>query len=162
LFLNNDTQVIEREWLEAMLEHAQRPEIGAVGAKLLYSDARIQHAGVVLGIGGVAGHAFKHFANGAPSYFDLADVVRNCTAVTGACMMVPRRVFEEIGGFDERLAVAFNDVDLCCRIRQHGYRIVYTPRALLYHLESASRRQLHPPEDEALMWRLWGDAIRRG
>jgi GT2 family glycosyltransferase/SAM-dependent methyltransferase len=162
LFLNNDTQVVRADWLDAMLEHAQRPEVGAVGAKLLYPDGRIQHAGVVLGIGGVAGHAFKHVPSGAPNYFDLADVVRNCSAVTAACMMVPRRVFEEVDGFDERFRVAFNDIDLCLRIRQRGYLIVYSPLALLYHYESASRGKLHPPEDEELMWRLWGQTIRAG
>ncbi|OGX11548.1 MAG: hypothetical protein A3K11_12665 [Nitrospirae bacterium RIFCSPLOWO2_12_FULL_63_8] len=89
-------------------------------------------------------------------------MVRNCSAVTAACMMVPRSVWQEVGGFDERFAVAFNDVDLCCRIRRHGYLIVYTPLAELYHLESASRKLLHPAADEALMWQLWGDVIRAG
>lgn len=162
LFLNNDTQVIDAGWVTAMLEQAQRPEVGAVGAKLLYPDLTIQHAGVVLGIGGVAGHAFKHMPDDSHGYFDIAHVIRNCSAVTGACMMVPRAVFEKVAGFDERLAVVFNDIDLCLRIRQHGYLVVYTPRAVLYHVESASRRQLHPPAEEQLMWRLWGDAIRAG
>jgi len=162
VFLNNDTQVIRPDWLQAMLEQAQRPEVGAVGARLLYPDGRIQHAGVVLGIGGVAGHAFKHLPRGGQSYFDLADVVRNCTAVTAASMMVPRRVFEEIGGFDERFRVAFNDVDLCLRIGQRGYRVIYTPFALLYHHESATRGRLHPADDEALMWKVWGGVIKAG
>ena len=162
LFLNNDTRVRHREWLTAMVEQAQRPDVGAVGAKLLYPDGRIQHAGVVLGVLGVAGHAFRYCPSGGATYFDLATVVRNVSAVTGACMLVPRRVFEEVGGFDERFAVAFNDVDLCCRIRQHGYLIVYTPLAELCHLESASRNFLHPPADDALMWQLWGDSIRAG
>jgi len=116
----------------------------------------------VLGVGGVAGHAFKHCPGEETTYFDLPSVVRNCSAVTAACMMVPRRVFEEVGGFDERLAVAFNDVDLCCRIRARGYLIVYTPLAELRHLESASRKRLHPEEDEALMRELWGETIRAG
>ncbi len=162
LFLNNDTQVISKGWLTAMLEQAQRPDVGVVGAKLLYTNRTIQHAGVVLGIGGVAGHAFKHVPDDRHAYFGLPDLIRNCSAVTGACMMVSRRVFDDVGGFDEHLGVAFNDVDLCFRIREHGYLIVYTPRAVLYHAESASRQMLHPPAEEQLMWRRWGDAIRAG
>ncbi len=162
VFLNNDTQVIERDWLTAMLEQAQRPEVGAVGARLHYPDGRIQHAGVVLGVGGVADHAFKGQPGDAFTYFALGSVVRNCSAVTAACMMVPRRVFEEVKGFDERLAVALNDVDLCLRLRQRGYLIVYTPFALLYHHESGTRGKLFPPKEEELVWTLWGDVIRRG
>jgi GT2 family glycosyltransferase/SAM-dependent methyltransferase len=162
LFLNNDTQVRREDWLLAMVEQAQRLEVGAVGARLLYPDGRIQHAGVVLGVGGVAGHAFKYRPGGASMHFDLPHVVRNVSAVTAACMLVPRRVLEDVGGFDERLAVAFNDVDLCCRIRARGYLIVYTPLAELFHLESASRKQLHPPADEELMWARWGATIKAG
>jgi GT2 family glycosyltransferase len=162
LFLNNDTQVIRSDWLTAMVEQAQRPEVGAVGAKLLYPDGRIQHAGVILGIGGVAVHAFKYRPANSTSQYSFADVVRNCSAVTAACMLVRQRIFWEVGGFDERLRVAFNDVDLCLRLRQQGYLIVYTPFALLYHYESATRGRLHPPEDEELAWKLWGDLIRRG
>ncbi len=162
LFLNNDTEVIRDDWLTAMVEQAQRPDVGVVGAKLLYPDGRNQHAGVVLGVGGVAGHAFKGLPEHNLDYFGLAAVVRNCSAVTAACMMVPRRVFEEVSGFDERLRVAFNDVDLCLRVRCKGYLIVYTPFALLYHHEGATRGALHPLEDEELFWKLWGDLIRRG
>ena len=162
VFLNNDTQVIEGDWLTAMLEHAQRPEVGAVGAKLTYPDGRIQHAGVVLGVGGVADHAFKGLPRDEFTYFAFANVVRNCSAVTAACMMMPRPVFEEIRGFDERLPVALNDVDLCLRLRQRGYLIVYTPFALLYHHESGTRGRLCPPEDEKLVWAAWGDVIRKG
>src|SRR4029078_10725871 len=125
--LNNDTQVVDGEWLGAMLEQAQRPEGGAGGARLHYPDRRIQHAGLVLGVGGIADHAFRGLHGDAFSYFGFATVVRNVSAVTAACMMVPRRVFDEVRGFDERLEVALNDVDLCLRIRQRGYLIVYTP-----------------------------------
>ena len=162
VFLNNDTQVVEPDWLTAMLEQAQRPEVGAVGARLHYPDNRIQHAGLVLGVGGVADHAFKGLPGNAFTYFAFASVVRNCSAVTAACMMVPRRVFEEIGGFDEQLPVALNDVDLCLRLRQRGHLIVYTPFALLYHHESGTRGKLHPPKDDELVWRRWGDIIRKG
>jgi GT2 family glycosyltransferase len=162
LFLNNDTEVIEPEWLTAMVEQAERPQVGAVGAKLLYPNKQIQHAGVVLGVGGVAGHAFKHFPHASRSYFDFADVIRNCSAVTAACMLVPRKVFDEVKGFNEKLKVAFNDLDLCLRIGQRDYRIIYTPLALLYHHESASRQKLHPLEDEVLTQKLWKDVIEKG
>jgi len=162
LFLNNDVQVLTADWLEAMLEHAQRPEVGAVGARLLFPDNTVQHAGVVMGIGGVAGHAFKLHKEGQPSYIHQADVIRNYSAVTGACMMVRRGVFEELGGFDEQLRVAFNDVDLCLRMRERGYLIVYTPYARLYHFESATRGTLHPPEDDMLMRERWARVLRGG
>jgi O-antigen biosynthesis protein len=162
LFLNDDTQVIRAEWLSAMLEHAQRPGVGAVGAKLLYPHGRIQHAGIVLGVGGVAGHALRHLPETALRPLRLADCVRNCAAVTAACMMVPRAVFGEVHGFDERFRVAYNDVDLCLRIRERGYLIVYSPLAALYHHESASRGRLHPPEDEALCLQRWGSVINAG
>jgi GT2 family glycosyltransferase len=162
VFLNNDSQVIEPDWLTAMLEQAQRPEVGAVGARLHYPDGRIQHAGLVLGVGGVAEHAFKGLPGNALTYFAFADVVRNVSAVTAACMMVPRRAFEEVSGFDERLHVALNDVDLCLRLRQRGYLIIYTPLALLYHHESGTRGRLHPPKDEELVWAVWGNLILKG
>ncbi|OGX11546.1 MAG: hypothetical protein A3K11_12655 [Nitrospirae bacterium RIFCSPLOWO2_12_FULL_63_8] len=162
VFLNNDTQVVKPDWLTAMLEQAQRPEVGAVGARLHYPDGRIQHAGLILGVGGVADHAFKGLAGDAFTYFAFANVVRNVSGVTAACMLVPRRAFEEVGGFDERLQVALNDVDLCLRLRQRGYLIVCTPFALLYHHESGTRGGLHPPQDEELVRGIWGELIRQG
>jgi GT2 family glycosyltransferase len=162
LFLNNDVEVITPDWLEAMLEHAQRADVGAVGAKLLYPDGRIQHAGVVVGINGAAGNVFRF----APAEDErgprLCDVVRNCSAVTAACLMIPRRVFEDARGFDERLPVAFQDVDLCLRMRREGRLVVYTPFALLYHYEGASRGRRHPTADERLFQRLWVDVLQRG
>ena len=139
LFLNNDVEVTQGDWLTAMLEHAQRPDVGAVGARLLYADGRIQHAGVVVGINRVAANAFRSWPGQTMGNLRLADVSRNCSAVTGACMMVPRRIFDEVGGFDERLRVVLNDVDLCLKIRQRGYLVVYTPHASLYHYEGSSR-----------------------
>jgi GT2 family glycosyltransferase len=162
LFLNDDTQVISGEWLTALVEQVQRPEVGAVGAKLLYPDNRIQHAGVTVGICGGAGHAFRKLPNNRTAYFGLADITRNCSAVTAACMMVSRKLFKEIGGFDEELKVVYNDVDLCLRMRQRGYRILYTPFAVLYHFESATRGRLRPVREEELFCRRWGDAIRAG
>ena len=162
LFLNNDTQVIRREWMSAMIEQAQRPEVGAVGAKLLFADGRIQHAGIVLGIWGMVGHAFRFKPGDAQHYFGLADVIRDCSAVTAACLMMRRSLFDEVAGFDEKLSIEFNDVDLCLRLRQRGYRVVYTPLALLYHYEGATRRRTHNPSDLEVFVRRWGSCLKNG
>jgi len=139
-FINNDIEVIDGSWLREMVSHAIRPEIGAVGAKLLYPDNTIQHAGTVIGLGGLAGHAFRHFERDDPGYLDRLRFVQNVSAVTAACLVVRKRVFKEAGGFDAvNLPVAYNDVDLCLRIRECGYRNLWTPFAELYHHESASR-----------------------
>lgn len=162
-FINDDVTVVEANWLEAMLEHAQRPEVGVVGAKLLYPDGSIQHAGVVLGIGGVAGHAFKRYPPKHHGPFHLIDVIRDVSAVTFACVVVRRAVFEEVGGLDsEHLPVAFNDVDFCLRVRKCGYRIVYTPLAVLHHHESATRHVLPSsfPGEVEFMQEVWGQKIK--
>ena len=161
LFLNNDVEVLRADWLTAMLEYAQFDAVGSVGAKLLYTDGTIQHAGVVLNVGGVAQHAFRCTAKEVPGVPRLAELPRNCSAVTGACMMVPRRVFDKVGGFDEALRVVLNDIDLCLRIREHGYEVVYTPHALLYHHEGASRGRVHPPEDEERFVARWSAQLGR-
>jgi len=162
LFLNNDTEVINGDWLSAMLEHSQRLEVGAVGAKLLFPDNRIQHCGVIVGIAGVAGHIFY----GSRDNEKRPSVVGNYLAVTGACLMLRQSVFREIGGFDEDLPVLYNDVDLCLRIRQHIYLIVYTPHAQLYHHESKTKvdtKGLDPyPHDTAYFKDKWSELIRRG
>lgn len=140
IFMNSDIEARHPGWLEAMLEPAQDPEVGAVGARLLYPDGRIQHAGVVLGLGaGVAWHPFCFLPPDQPGYFAQPRVMRNWSAVTGACMLVPHRVFDDLGGFDESFPTAFNDVDFCLRLRERGRRVVYTPFAELVHHESASR-----------------------
>jgi GT2 family glycosyltransferase len=162
LFLNNDVEVIQPDWLTAMLEHAQRPEVGAIGARLLYADGRIQHAGVVVGINRVAANAFRTWPGEATGSLRLADLTRNTSAVTGACMVVPRRIFDEVGGFDEDLRVVLNDVDLCLKIRERGYLVVYTPHALLYHYEGSSRGRLHPPPDEKVFEKRWSSVLDRG
>ncbi len=163
LFLNDDTRVIAPGWLTAMVELAARPEVGAVGAKLLYPTGLIQHAGVVLGIFENCGHAFKAMDGAKSHYFGLSDVIRNVSAVTGACLMVRPEVFWEVGGFDEeKLAVAFNDIDLCLRIGRKGYRVLYTPHALLYHRECGSKtvRDVTPSPAEVLeMQTRWRDVI---
>ncbi len=162
LFLNNDTEVIAGDWLEAMVEHVQRPEVGVVGAKLLYPNGTIQHGGVVIGFGGFAGHAFWYLDQDDPGYFDFAKVIRNYSAVTGACLALRRGVFEEVGGFDEHLGVAFGDIDLCLRIRERGFLVVWTPYALLYHYESASRGALHPESDEQYARARWKALLDSG
>lgn len=162
LFLNNDTEVIADEWLTAMLEHAQRPHVGAVGAKLLYHNRTIQHAGLVLGLRGVAGYGFGRQPEDSAGYFSFPKVIRNCSAVTAACMMMKKSVFVEVGGFDEKIQVAYNDVDLCLRVRERGYVVIYTPYAVLYHLESATRRTLHPMGDEKYVRERWGEVLQAG
>ncbi len=140
LFLNNDIAVIDRTWLKEMILHAARPGVGAVGARLLYPDGTIQHGGVVLGVGGLAGHIHRGAPRNDPGYFGRLMLTQDISCITAACMAVPKVVFEKVGGFDEEnLAVAFNDVDLCIRIREAGYRIIWTPYAELYHGESKSR-----------------------
>lgn len=147
LFLNNDTEVINKEWLESMVEQAVRPEVGAVGARLFYPDDTVQHAGVILGIGGVAGHSHKHFHKTHPGYFSRALAIQNLSAVTAACMMVRKETLNKVGGFNEKnLAVAFNDVDFCLKIREQNLLIIYNPYSELYHYESISRGQEDSPE----------------
>jgi O-antigen biosynthesis protein len=173
VLLNNDIDVIDGGWLREMVSFAVRLDVGAVGAKLLYPDGRIQHAGVVLGVGthadgpGVAGH-FGHFEAGdALGYFGQFVLARELSAVTGACLAMRKEVYVSIGGLDaEHLPVSFNDVDLCLRIRSHGLRIVWTPFALLHHLESASRGHDESPEqieraarEASVMRDRWGPAL---
>jgi GT2 family glycosyltransferase len=150
LYLNNDTEVIEPGWMEALIEHAQRPEVGAVGCRLYYPDDRIQHEGIVVNYCAGAAGNIDH-----GGWWGFGDVVRDCTAVTGAVTMMRPSVFHEIGGFEERLRVAFNDVDLCLRVRQAGYRVVYTPYATLYHHESATRGYKAHLDDDAFFDARW-------
>jgi len=161
LFLNNDVEVISSEWLSALLEFAQQNKVGIVGAKLYYPNGRIQHAGVILGIRGIAGNWHRNFEHESPGYFNSLFVIRNYSAVTAACMMMRRSVFETVGGFDEKLAVAFNDVDLCLRVREAGLRIVWTPYAELYHHESATRGYDLDPTELDYMRTRWGAALLR-
>lgn len=146
LLLNNDVEIINGSCLEEMLMFAQRKDVGAVGAKLYYSDDTVQHAGVILGLGGTAGHAHKHFGRSHPGYMARASIAQNLSACTAACLMMRRDVFDEVGGLDESFEVAFNDVDLCMKIRKKGYLVVFTPYAELYHYESKSRGNDSTPE----------------
>lgn len=162
-FLNNDIEVIAHDWMEELVSQACRPGIGAVGAKLLYPNTTIQHAGVVLGIGGWAGHAHKGFSLYAHGYVGRASLASNFSAVTGACMAVQKKHFDQVGGFDDvNLKVACNDVDLCLKFIEIGLRNLFTPSALLFHHESATRGYEDTPEKKArfqnevdYMWKRW-------
>ncbi|MFO0852558.1 MAG: glycosyltransferase family 2 protein [Gemmataceae bacterium] len=145
LFLNNDVEAINPDWLEAMVKLAVQPGVGAVGAKLYYADDTVQHAGIVIGMGGVAGHSHLNFPRQAPGHMQRLLYTQNVSAVTAACMLMPKEVFDRIGGFDEGFVLAFNDVDICLSVLAAGFRVVWTPDAELYHLESKTRG----PEDTA-------------
>jgi GT2 family glycosyltransferase len=162
--LNNDVEVIDKEWLAEMVSHAIRPGVGAVGAKLLYTNGTVQHAGVILGLGGVAGHAHKHLRADDFGYCHRAVVAQNLSAVTGACLVVRKKCYQEVGGLNEPdLAVALNDIDFCLKLLAAGYRNVFTPFAQLYHHESISRGANDTPEKNAIfsrefeyMKKTWG------
>jgi GT2 family glycosyltransferase len=168
LFLNNDIEVIEPGWLREMVSIALTPDIGAVGAKLLYPDRTLQHGGLVLGIGGVAGHSHPGLPEDDPGYFARMVLTQEVSAVTGACLLLRAEVFAESGGFDaDALTVAFNDVDLCLRLRAQGYRNVWTPYARLIHHESKSRGAEDTPEkrerferEVRVMQERWGADLR--
>lgn len=148
ILMNNDIEILTPDWIEQMLMYIQRDDVGAVGMMLYYPDDTIQHAGVILGIGGVAGHSHKYFKRGDNGYASRLGTVQNLSAVTAACMMVRADIFRELNGFDEEFAVAFNDVDFCVRIREAGYLIVWTPFAEAYHYESKSRGIEDTPEKQ--------------
>jgi len=146
VFINNDIEIISKNWLCEMIQHNLRKDIGVVGAKLYYENDTIQHAGVILGIGGVAGHAHKYFHKNEDGYFGKLKLIQNFSAVTGALMSVRREIFEEVGGFEEELVVAFNDVDFCLKVMKKGYRNLWTPYVEAYHYESISRGKEDSPE----------------
>ncbi len=171
LFLNNDIEIKTTDWLEEMLSNFQRNEnIGAVGVKLLYPDTTIQHAGVIIRLGGIAGHGFSRMDSENTGYFGRAVIKQDLTAVTAACMMTSREVFSKVGGFEETLAVAFNDVDLCLKVRKAGYRIIYDPDVTHIHYESLSRgHETDSPEkqkrfdfEKRYMYDHWRDIIDNG
>lgn len=167
LFLNNDVEVISNDWLQEMLMYAQRSDVGCVGAKLLYPDKTIQHAGVIIGIGGVAGHSHKYYHKDDFGFMSRLQIVQNLSAVTAACLMIKKDLFLQVEGFDESFSVAFNDVDFCLKVQQLKKLCIYTPYAELYHYESKSRGQEDSPEKVARFneeinlfekkWGLWRD-----
>ena len=169
LFLNNDTEIIEPRMFEEMIGFLQREEVGAVGARLLYQDDTIQHAGVVVGFGGIAGHTFIGLHEAENSYFHRAMCAQDYSAVTAACMMTKASVFANVGGFTEELAVAFNDIDYCMKVRKTGKLVVYAPYAVMYHYESKSRGLEDTPEkvarfnrEIAIFARRWPEILRDG
>jgi GT2 family glycosyltransferase len=146
VFLNNDMEIISEDWLDEMLGHCMRQGTGIVGARLYYPDDTIQHAGIIVGIGGIAGSLFVGLKRSHSGYLHKESLQQDLSAVTAACMMVSRKVFEAAGGFEEQLAVAFNDVDFCLRVRTLGYLVVYDPYVELYHYESKTRGAEDTPE----------------
>lgn len=169
LLLNNDTEIINPDCLEELLGYCMRKDVGAVGARLYYDDDTIQHAGVVIGFGGIAGHCFVQQPRGFSGYCHRIICAQDYSAVTAACMMVRKDAFEEVGGLTEELAVAFNDIDFCMKLRAAGYLIVYNPYAELYHYESKSRGQEDTPEkvarfnqEIATFERRWPEILKHG
>ena len=169
LFLNNDTEIVSPGLFEEMLGFCQRPEVGIVGARLLYQDDTIQHAGVVIGFGGIAGHTFIGLHEAENSYFHRAMCAQDYSAVTAACMMTKAEVFRQAGGFTEELAVAFNDIDYCMKVRALGKLVVYAPYAVMHHYESKSRGLEDTPEkvarfnrEVAVFARRWPDILKNG
>ncbi len=165
-FVNDDIEVITPNWLSDMVAHALRPEVGAVGARLWYPDMKLQHAGIVLA-GGVARHVHKFLPAGESGFNDRAVLTQNFSAITGACMVVKKSLFESVGGFNEiELAIGFNDVDFCLRLVEAGYRNVWTPQAELFHHESATRGQDDAPDKQRraekeyrFMRERWGEKM---
>jgi GT2 family glycosyltransferase len=157
LFLNDDTEAVEPEWLAALLEFSQQPAIGIVGAKLAFPDGGLQHVGVTLP-GGKPGHPFYGYPAKHPGYYCRSHLPHNCAAVTGACLMTRRDVFEKAGGFDESFPLNYNDIDYCLRVRQLGYRVVFTPHARLVHHESVTKAGVFAEELDAFRER-WGDVV---
>jgi GT2 family glycosyltransferase len=162
VFLNNDTEALDSEWLAELARWASRPEIGVVGARLAYPDGTIQHAGIVLGMEGHASHVFGGARPGDFGPFGSPDWYRDYSAVTGACMAMRRAVFEEVGGFDERFELVFSDVDFCLRVIQAGYRVVYTPFAHLMHYEGRTRAHHIPAGDIRLGAALFEQIVKQG
>ncbi len=164
--MNNDIEILTPDWLEEMVSFAWREDVGCVGARLWYPDGRLQHGGCVVGVGGIAGHSHKYLPKGQAGYFGRAVLHQSFSAVTAACLLVRRTVFEQMGGLDEKLVVAFNDVDFCLRVQAAGYRNVWTPYAEMNHHESASRGEEDSPEKIArfkseidYMKARWGDYL---
>jgi len=167
ILMNNDVEILSESWLTEIVANINRPEIGCVGAKLYYPDGKLQHGGVITGLGGVAGHSHKYFSKGHPGYFKRLQVTQNLSAVTAACLGVRKAVFEEVGGLDEKnLTIAFNDVDFCLKVQAAGYRNLWSPYIEMIHHESISRGTEDTPEKQArftrevnYMKKAWGEQL---
>jgi GT2 family glycosyltransferase/ribosomal protein L29 len=162
VFLNNDTEVVNPDWLQPLAYYAEQPDVGAAGALLVYDDRTVQHAGVALGMRGTADHVMRRFPIDVDGYAGSLICAREVSAVTGACLMIDKQLFEEAGGFNPHFFTAYQDVDLCLRLRERGLRIIYTPQALLLHHESVSRQSYYDMIDRMLLLDLWEDVIERG
>jgi glycosyltransferase involved in cell wall biosynthesis len=162
LFLNHEVSVIEPGWVEAMVAHAQRESVGVVGAKLVTSKNVIQHGGMIIGIRGLYGHAFRGLSGYSGGYFQLSDLIRNCSAVTGSCMMMRREIHDIMGCFDDKFTSTHSDIDFCLRVRQRGYRVVYTPDAVLCHDESTPQEVSSLMTDDIRMRQKWGTEMQKG
>jgi GT2 family glycosyltransferase len=163
VFLNNDTEVIAKDWLQHLAYYAEQPDVGAAGALLAYDDRTVQHAGVALGMRGTADHTMRRFPLDVDGYAGSLACAREVSAVTGACLMMRKALFEEIGGFNEHFFTAYQDVDVCLRLRARGLRVICTPRALLLHPEFVSRgTQYYDIIDRMLLLDQWEEVIERG
>lgn len=162
VFLNNDTEIISPDWLEHLVHYGQQPDVGASGALLVYEDQTVQHAGVVLGMRGTADHVMRGFPHDLDGYAGSLACAREVSAVTAACMMIRKSLFQEVGGFNEHFFTAYQDVDLCLRLRARGLRIIYTPRAVIVHHESVSRQRYYDMVDRMLLLDRWEPIIDRG
>jgi O-antigen biosynthesis protein len=162
VFLNNDTEILAADWLQHLLYYAEQPDIGAAGALLLYQDQTVQHAGVALGMRGTADHVMRGFANGGDGYAGSLTCAREVSALTAACLMIRKTLFDEIGGFNEHFFTAYQDVDLCLRLRARGLRLIYTPQAVAVHHESVSRKRYYDMIDRNLLLDRWEELIEQG
>jgi len=162
LFLNNDIQIIDPEWLTELARWALIPDVGIVGAKLLYPNGKIQHAGIVIGMEGHANHVFAYYPEGATGIFGSVEWYRNYSALTGACIAMRRRIFEEVGGFNAEYQIAFSDIDICQQVIRHGYRVVYNPFARLIHHEGRTRSRLIPRMDIETGYNRLREVIKYG
>jgi GT2 family glycosyltransferase/ribosomal protein L29 len=162
VFLNNDTEIISDDWLQHLAYYAEQPDVGAVGALLAYEDQTVQHAGVALGMRGTADHIMRRFPHDVDGYAGSLVCAREVSAVTGACLLIRKSLFEEIGGFNPHFFTAYQDVDLCLRLRARGLRVIYTPQAVLLHHESISRQSYYDMIDRMLLLDLWEPVIEQG
>jgi GT2 family glycosyltransferase len=162
LFLNDDTEVISSDWMESLIEHSQMPDVGAVGALLIFPNGLIQHAGIVIGMRGSASHAFYKCDAQSPGYFNLIKCVRNVSAVTAACLMIKAEIFAKVGGFNADFRLGLNDVDLCLRLLKMGLYNVYTPHARLVHYESMTRGEYIEEKEIELFKNLYQEIISKG
>jgi GT2 family glycosyltransferase len=162
VLLNNDIVVVTPDWLEILVWHAELPGVGVVGPLLVYPDGSVQHAGIILGPRGTADHVMRGFPGESDGYAGSLSCTREVSAVTGACMLVRRTLYGELGGMSEHFSTQYQDVDFCLRLRRLGYRILFTPRARLVHREGASRGDYYDLMDRALLLDVWGETIARG